>query len=195
MSVVWDVYLLALHEPYRSSELPVPINATIVHALTLLHRRIPQPDGGLIYRCLTEFPRRSPGCVVPVSTLTYELNGGRGWALIGDWERVVDAVVKLARAKECDSMPLGLPPLVAQLLSHGPYTLHDLHFMDGTRSRAGAADRRKHLHDLTRRVANLAAQRPLWPGEPLLHAPTYPPVMPYLPLSRESRWPWRRRRR
>jgi hypothetical protein len=31
---VEDVYLLMLHEPYASSEHPVPINATIVHALT-----------------------------------------------------------------------------------------------------------------------------------------------------------------
>ena len=38
---VEDVYLLALHERYESSEHPVPINATIVHALTLLHPAVP----------------------------------------------------------------------------------------------------------------------------------------------------------
>jgi hypothetical protein len=42
-----DVYFLALHEPYSAREHPVPINATIVHALTLLHPSLPQPDGGL----------------------------------------------------------------------------------------------------------------------------------------------------
>lgn len=57
---VEDVYLLMLHEPYASSEHPVPINATIVHALTLLHPAVPQPDGGRMYRCLTEFPSRTP---------------------------------------------------------------------------------------------------------------------------------------
>lgn len=39
---VQDVYLLALHEPYQSAQHPVPINATIVHALTLLHPAVPQ---------------------------------------------------------------------------------------------------------------------------------------------------------
>ena len=39
---VHDVYLLALHEPYQSAQHPVPINATIVHALTLLHPAVPQ---------------------------------------------------------------------------------------------------------------------------------------------------------
>ena len=38
---VEDVYLLMQHEPYASSEHPVPINATIVHALTLLHPAVP----------------------------------------------------------------------------------------------------------------------------------------------------------
>src|SRR6266480_6135867 len=104
-----DVYLLALHEPYESPEHPVPINATIVHALTLLHPAVPQPVGGLMYRCLTEFPVRTPGCLVPLSTLTFELDGGRGWGLIGDWESVVESVVRLTRAKQCDAMPLGLP--------------------------------------------------------------------------------------
>jgi hypothetical protein len=63
---VEDVYLLMLHEPYASSEHPVPINATIVHALTLLHPAVPQPDGSRMYRCLTEFPSRArlPGPAV-----------------------------------------------------------------------------------------------------------------------------------
>jgi hypothetical protein len=34
---VQDVHLPTLHEPYEAPEHPVPINATIVHALTLLH--------------------------------------------------------------------------------------------------------------------------------------------------------------
>jgi hypothetical protein len=58
---VQDVYLLTLHEPYQSPQHPVPINATIVHALTLLHPAVPQPYGGRMYRCLTEFPQTSTG--------------------------------------------------------------------------------------------------------------------------------------
>jgi hypothetical protein len=100
---VEDVYLLMLHEPYASSEHPVPINATIVHALTLLHPAVPQPDGSRMYRCLTEFPSRTPGCLVPLSTLTFELDGGLLWPEIADWKCVVDAVVRLARDKACDA--------------------------------------------------------------------------------------------
>jgi hypothetical protein len=40
-----DVYLVPVHEPYRAPEHPVPINATIMHKLSLLHPKVPQPDG------------------------------------------------------------------------------------------------------------------------------------------------------
>jgi hypothetical protein len=119
---VEDVYLLMQHEPYASSEHPVPIDTTIVHALTLLHPAVPQPDGGRMYRCLTEFPSRTPGCLVPLSTLTFELDGVLLWPEIADWKRVVDAVVRLARNKACDAMPLGLPSIAAASLANGPYT-------------------------------------------------------------------------
>ena len=117
-----DVYLLAAHEPYTDPRHPVPINATIVHAATLLHPQVPQPDGGMIYRCLTEFPDRRPHQIVPVSTLTYELDGGRLWPQVADWMTVVDALVTLARAGACDAMPLGLTQLQAFLLAQGPTT-------------------------------------------------------------------------
>jgi hypothetical protein len=86
--MVKDVYLLMLHTPYQSREHEVPIDATIVHARTLLHPAVPQPDGGRMYRCLTEFPARTPGCLVPLSTLTFELDGGELWPQVADWERV-----------------------------------------------------------------------------------------------------------
>ena len=60
-------------------------------------RAVPQPDGGRMYRCLTEFPSRTPGCVVPLSTLTFELDGGRLWPQVADWEAVVAAIVNLTR--------------------------------------------------------------------------------------------------
>lgn len=101
--MVQDVYLLMLHEPYESPGHPVPINAMIVHAQTLLHPSVPQPDGGRMYRCLTEFPSRTPGCLVPLSTLTFELDGGRLWPQVADWEAVQAAVVSLGRTNGCDA--------------------------------------------------------------------------------------------
>lgn len=56
--MIEEVYLLSVHEPYEPHDHPVPINATIVHTKTLLHRQVPQPDGGRTYRCLTAFSRK-----------------------------------------------------------------------------------------------------------------------------------------
>jgi hypothetical protein len=128
--MIHEVYLLTLHQPYESHDHPVPVNATIVHAKTLLHPQIPQPDGGRIYRCLTEFPGRSAGCIVPVSTLTAELNGGLLWPHVADWERVVEAVVRLSRNRSCDAMPLGLPADMAGSLSSGPDTTLTVFYPD-----------------------------------------------------------------
>lgn len=122
-----DVYLLTAFDPYTDQRHPVPINALIVHALTLLHPAVPQPDGGMIYRCLTEFPGRHPHEIVPVSTLTFEFDGGRLWSQIGDWVAVTDALVGIARAGDCDAMPLGLPEIPAFLLAMGPLTDNVLH--------------------------------------------------------------------
>jgi hypothetical protein len=35
----------------RSPQHRLPINATIVHASTLLNTTVPKPDGGKTYRC------------------------------------------------------------------------------------------------------------------------------------------------
>jgi hypothetical protein len=178
---VQDVYLLALHEPYRSPQHPVPINATIVHALTLLHPAVPQPDGGRMYRCLTEFPGRTPGEVVPLSTLTFELDGGQLWPLVADWERVVNTVVHIARHQGCDAMPMGLPQLTALLVGGGPATVHELYHPDGTRSQAGPVERQQHLDELTGHVRRFAAEGPFWPGDNLVTPPREPRVLPYKP--------------
>src|ERR1700721_1207049 len=82
--MVKDVYLLAMHDPYDEPGAPVPVNVVIVHARTMLHRDLPQPEAGRIYRCLTEFPGRTPNCLVPLSTLNYELDDGRLWPRIAD---------------------------------------------------------------------------------------------------------------
>lgn len=181
--ITQDVYFLALHEPYQSADHPVPINATIVHARTLLHRAVPQPTGGLMYRCLIEFPVRFPGCVVPLSTLTFELNGGQGWAQIGDWAAVVGAVIQLGRQGLCDAMPLGLPSVAAALLAHGPATELTVSSPNRPPTRVGPADRQYHLGQLTDAVRGYVAQGPLWPGNNLLDPPRQPAVLPYQPYA------------
>jgi hypothetical protein len=92
----------------------------VVHALTLLHPDLPQPDAGRVYRCLTEFPRRAPGCLVPLSTLDYELGDGRLWPQVADREAVTGGLVELTRAPgRCDSLPLTRLPYEVTLLRPG----------------------------------------------------------------------------
>lgn len=176
---VEDVYFLALHEAYTAPEHPVPINATIVHAKTLLHPTVPQPDGGLMYRCLTEFPGRVPGCVVPLSTLTYELDGGALWHKIGDWEHVVDRVVRLSRNRGCDAMPLGLTSRAVAVLSNSPRSQHTIYYVDGTQKKLGPAERQVELDTLTGHVEKFVAQGPFRPGTALTQPPREPATMPY----------------
>jgi hypothetical protein len=181
MSVVEDAYLLMLHEPYASSEHPMPINATIVHALTLLHTAVPQPDGGRMYRCLTEFPSRTPGCLVPLSTMTFELNGGLLWPGIAEWKCVVDAVVRLTRDKACDAMPLGLPSVAVASLASGPYAEVNVYRPDGSRSTISTRERQQYIDELAGYIAKFVASGPFWPGDNLTDPSTDPMVMPYQP--------------
>lgn len=173
------MYFLALHESYSALENPVPINATIVHAKTLLHRSLPQPDGGLMYRCLTEFPGRFPGCIVPLSTLTYELDGGALWREIGDWERVVMGIVRLSRRRHCDAMLLGLTTKATSLLSNGPFTEHTMHYVDGPVMKYGPVDREAEIATLTGHVRRFVADGPFRAGSDLVAPPTEPRVLPY----------------
>ena len=182
-----DVYLLAAHEPYTGPRHPVPINATIVHAATLRHPHVPQPDGGLIYRCLTEFPDRRPHQIVPISTLTYELDGGRLWPQIADWAAVVDALVPLARGRACDAIALGLPQVQAFLLAQGPNTDSTLHYTDGTTAQRGPADRQRVLDDLTGHLHRVLAEGLFWPGDHLVPPPRHPAVLPYQPYRYATR--------
>lgn len=167
-----DVYLLATHEPYKDPRHPAAINTTIVHALTLLHPAVPQPDGGMIYRCLTEFPGREPGEVVPISTLTFELDGGRLWPQVADWSAVVDAVARLARVGGCDAMPLGLPELALALLNNGPAgDLIVYSTDDGDEQTFGPAHRQRELDTLAGHVRSYVSQGPFWPGSNLSPPP------------------------
>jgi len=179
-----DVYLMMLHDPYQGPDHTIPINATIVHALTLLNTSIPQPDGGRIYRCLTEFPVRRPGCIVPISTLTFELDGGGLWPQVGNWELVVSKLVALARAKGCDAISLGLNPLTSTLLANGPETTNVLHFEDGSTREAGPPERESEIQKIQNHVSALAAQAAFWPGDNLVSVPVEPRVIPYQPAVR-----------
>lgn len=115
---------------------------------------------------------------MPLSTLTFELNGGHLWPQIADWERVIDAVVDIARHQDRDAMAMGLPQLTALLVAHGSNTIHH---PDGSRSQAGPADRQQHLDDLAEQVRQVAAEGPFWPGANLVAPPREPQVLPYMP--------------
>lgn len=183
---VEDVYLLAVHAPYESTEHPVEINATIVHAKTLLHAHVLQPDGGMMYRCLTEFPGRTPGCLVPLSTLTFELNGGQLWPDIADWAEVEEGVVRLARRGECDAVALGLSSTASVLLANGPLTVVTTYSPAGQLVH-GLAERQEQLERLQTHVRDLGARGPFWPGDRLVASPTFPRTMPYRPMVRVPR--------
>ena len=180
-----DVYLLTAHEPYRSPEHAAPVNATIVHALTLLHPAVPQPDGGRMYRCLTEVPSRTVGCLIPLSTLTFELDGGNLWPEVADWEAVSAALVAVSRAGKCDSMNLGLPDEALAVLTGGPGTVHHVFCTDGRQWDVGPPERQGWIEKLTGHVRRYTATGPFWPGDDLTAPPTEPAVMPYKP------WPGR----
>lgn len=177
-----NVYFLTLHPPYTSTSHPVAINATIVHADTLRHPSIPQPDGGRIYRCLKEFPGRRNGTLVPLSTLTYELDGGALWPQIGDWERVTDAIVQLSRRGGCDALPICLPQFAAASLAQGPTTTVTVHGPNGAVTHLGERDRQGYLDELTAAVRDMAASGPLWPGDGLVDPPRDPEHLPYRPV-------------
>jgi hypothetical protein len=171
--MVKDVYLLTMHEPYAEPGAPAPVNGVIVHALTLLHPDLPQPDAGRIYRCLTEFPGRTPGCLVPLSTLNYELDDGRLWPEIaGDWRAVLRALIALTRTPgRCESMPLAFPEIEAALLATGPFA--------PVPPGRGIPERNELLAML---AADLPGpDRALWPGDNLVAPPAQPATMPYQP--------------
>ena len=181
-----DLYLLAIHEPYTDPRFTQPINATVVTARTLLHPALPQPDAAMIYRCLTEFPGRTPGELVPLSTITYELDGGRYWPRIGDWAAVTTAIPGLTRAGRCDASQLGLHQVALHLLANGPESDAVMHYTDGGSETLGPADRQATLDDITRQVHTAMVDRPMWPGDHLVAPPITPHSLPYKPYLRQA---------
>ncbi|MFE3410708.1 hypothetical protein ACFXMT_21015 [Streptomyces mirabilis] len=115
-----DVYLLFAHEPYYPGPGTQEINTTVVTADTLLHPQVQQPDGARIHDLLTR--GRQPGEIIPLATLTHELNGGADWPTVGDWESVTTDLLRLVREGECNALSLGLPEIARALLCTGPHS-------------------------------------------------------------------------
>ncbi|KQX70133.1 hypothetical protein [Streptomyces sp. Root1310] len=114
-----DVYLLFAHEAYHLAAAQ-EINTSLVPAASLLHPRVRQPDGARIYDRLTR--GRQPGEIVPLATLTHELDGGTRWPEVGDWEAVTADLLQLIRDRECDALSLRLPHIARALVCSGPYS-------------------------------------------------------------------------
>jgi hypothetical protein len=188
---VRDVYFLIVHEPRpHPASFGPPVNVVIVHALTLLRADLPQPDAARIYRCLTEFPGRIPGCVVPLSALTYELDDGRLWSQVADWQAVTEAVIRLALDPDQDQRPCRSFPLTVDypydaLLAGGPYTVirqdpvSDSHDLDSPI--LGTRQRRAFLNLLADQVAHDSPRPEAWADGELIPLPDDPPAMPYQP--------------
>ena len=162
-----DVYLLFAHEPYYPSLATREINTTVVAAGSLLHPQVHQPDGARIHDLLTQ--GRQPGEIIPLSTLTHELDGGAGWPTVGDWENVTTDLVQLVHSGNCDALSLGLPEITRALLCIGPhghvraYDAAADEFID-----YGPAARAAALAEVGAFLASLVAEQDLWPGDGLL---------------------------
>jgi hypothetical protein len=90
-----DCYLGLLLPPGSAGE-PEAGTILIVAPAALLHPRVPQPAGSLIYGLLTGHPEREPGELVFVADLTYELRAWPqdSWAKVGvDPDQVAQAII------------------------------------------------------------------------------------------------------
>ncbi|WNZ06206.1 hypothetical protein [Streptomyces sp. 11x1] len=165
-----DVYLLFAHEPYYPGPGTQEVNATVVAAGSLLHPHVLQPDGAQIHDRLTQ--GRRPGEIVPLSTLNHELNGGADWPKVGDWEKVTTDLVQLVHAGECDALSLGLPDIARALICTGPHGhVRTYDPAAGEPLDHGPTQRDEVLAQIGAFLADLVAERDLWPGDNLLPAP------------------------
>ncbi|MFD6296629.1 hypothetical protein ACFWFU_17650 [Streptomyces sp. NPDC060235] len=159
--------LLFAHEPYFPGPGTQEINTTVVAAGTLLHPRVRQPDGARIHDLLTR--GRRPGEIIPLATLTHELNGGADWPTVGDWERVTIDLLQLVRSGDCDALSLGLPVIARALVCIGPDS--QVRAFDAAADEFivyGAAERAAVLAEVDVFLAGLVAEQDLWPGDGLL---------------------------
>jgi hypothetical protein len=99
---VADVYLGLLLPPGPAGESEAG-TVLVVAPAALLHPRVPQPAGSLVYELLTGHPEREPGALVFVADLTVELRAWPQdtWTKLGvDAEQVAQAVVGCWQAGE-----------------------------------------------------------------------------------------------
>ncbi|MGW7369437.1 hypothetical protein ACWGI8_39975 [Streptomyces sp. NPDC054841] len=162
-----DVYLLFAHEPYYPGPGTQEINTTVVAADTLLHPQVHQPDGTRIHDLLTQ--GRQPGAIIPLASLTHELNGGADWSTVGDWERVTTDLVQLVQTKMCDALSLGLPEIARALICTGPDNqVRAFDAAAGNLIAYGPDDRAQVLAKIGMLLTGIATEQPLWPGDGLL---------------------------
>ncbi|MFD9463139.1 hypothetical protein [Streptomyces sp. NPDC060027] len=160
-----QVYLLFAHEAYYPAAAQ-EINTSLVVAASLLHPRVRQPDGARIYDRLTR--GRRPGEIVPLSTLSHELDGGARWPEVGDWEAVTADLLQMIQGGACDALSLGLPNLARALVCSGPHSRVQAYDPAVGRHRTwGPADRIEVLVEVGRQLALAEAGRALWPGDGL----------------------------
>ncbi|MFI1294238.1 hypothetical protein ACH4VM_38650 [Streptomyces sp. NPDC020792] len=161
-----EVYLLFAHEAYYPAAAQ-EINTSLVAAASLLHPRVRQPDGTRIYNHLTR--GRRPGEIVPLATLTHELDGGARWTEVGDWEAVTADLLQLIQDRECDALSLSLPDIARALVCSGPHSEVLVYDPAAGRHQAyGPAERIEVLVEVGRQLAWVEAGCALWPGEGLL---------------------------
>jgi len=110
-----------------------------------------------------------PGEIVPLSTLTHELDGGTRWPHVGDWAAVTDDLLKIVRDHDCYALSLGLPAVARALVCAGPHSeVRAVVPATGEQRAYGPADRIEGLIEVGRQLARAEAGSPLWPGDGLL---------------------------
>ncbi|WP_328349108.1 hypothetical protein OG800_49075 [Streptomyces sp. NBC_00445] len=162
-----DTYLLFAHEAYYPDSGTQEINTTVVAADSLLHPQVRQPDGARIHDRLTQ--GRQPGEIIPLSTLTHELDGGAGWPWVGDWEKVTTDLLQLVRTGECDALSLGLPETGRALVCVGPNS--HVRAFDPAADQFityGPQERAAVLAEVDMLLTGLVAEQEFWPGDGLL---------------------------
>ncbi|MFJ9380496.1 hypothetical protein [Streptomyces sp. NPDC101455] len=177
------VYLLFAHAPCYPA-VAREINTTVVSAASLLHPRVRQPDGARIHARLVH--GRRPGEIVPLSTLTHELDGGARWSEVGDWEAVTEDLLQLVRDRDCDALSLGLADISRALVCAGPRSeVRAVGPAAGSCRVYGPAGRIEVLAEVGRQLAWAEAGCPLWPGDDLLPPNTAmaPPGRAELPTA------------
>lgn len=158
-------YLLFAHEPYQPGPGTREVNTTVVAADSLLHPQVRQPDGIRIHDLLTQ--GRQPGEIIPLATLTDELDGGADWPSVGDWERVITDLLHLVRCGGCDALSLGLSAIARALVCTGPHSQVRVYDAADDVIAYGAAERATVLTEVSVLLNRLVTVQPLWAGDGL----------------------------